>query len=82
MEFTEKVSALQSSAENQLPALNSLKKTETALVLPFFDVLGYNPFDVRDVEPDFNVGLGDKGMRTVDYALKREGAPLMLFFFF
>lgn len=79
MEFTEKVSALQSSAENQLPALNSLKKTETALVLPFFDVLGYNPFDVRDVEPDFNVGLGDKGMRTVDYALKREGAPLMLF---
>jgi len=79
MKFTEKVSALQSSAESQLPALNSLKKTKTALVLPFFKTLGYNPFDVREVEPEFNIGLGEQGMRAVDYALKREGAPLMFF---
>jgi len=78
MELTESISALQSSAESQLPALNSLKKTETALILPFFDVLDYNSFDVREVEPDFNVELGEQGMRTVDYALKRNGSPLML----
>jgi hypothetical protein len=79
MELPEKISALQSSAENQLPALSSQKRTETALILPFFNALGFDPFDVREVEPEFNVGLGDQGMRTVDYALKREGAPLMLF---
>lgn len=79
MNLTETVSALQSSAQSQLPALNSLKKTETALVLPFFDALGYDPFDVREVEPEFNVGLEEQGMKTVDYALKREGVPLMLF---
>lgn len=78
MELSENISALQSSAESQLPALNSLKKTETALILPFFDVLDYDSFDVREVEPDFNVELGDQGMRTVDYALKRDGSPLML----
>ncbi len=79
MELTERVSALQSSAQSQLPALNSLKKTETALILPFFSALGYDPFDVREVEPDFDVGLEEQGMKTVDYALKREGVPLMLF---
>ena len=77
MKLTEKVSALQSSAQSQLPALNTLRKTENALLLPFFDALGYDPFDVREVEPEFDVGLEEQGMGTVDYALKREGVPLV-----
>ncbi|PSQ91686.1 MAG: hypothetical protein BRD30_03020, partial [Bacteroidetes bacterium QH_2_63_10] len=39
--------------------------------------LGYDPFDVREVEPEFDVGLEEQGMGTVDYALKREGVPLV-----
>lgn len=77
MKLTEKISALQSSAQSQLPALNTLRKTENALILPFFEALGYDPFDVREVQPEFNVGLEEQGMGTVDYALKREGVPLM-----
>lgn len=42
-------------------------------------MLGYDPFNVREVEPDFEVGREGQGMKTVDYAVKKDGAPIMLF---
>ncbi len=79
MSFSDKISSLQSSAERQLHALGSKKKTENALILPFFKMLGYNPFDVREVEPEYEIGRGEQGTETVDYALKKEGTPTVLF---
>jgi hypothetical protein len=79
MSFSDKISSLQSSAERQLHALGSKKKTENALILPFFDMLGYNPFDIREVEPDYEIGREERGTETVDYALKKEGTPTVLF---
>ena len=78
MELLERLADLQASAEPQLGALNSKKKTENALLLPFFRALGYDPFDLREVEPEFYVGLEEQGMGPVDYALKIDGAPVML----
>jgi hypothetical protein len=78
MSFSDRISSLQSSAEQQLHALGSKKETENALVLPFVEALGYNPFDVRQVEPDYEIGPGDPGAKAVDYALKTEDAPAML----
>lgn len=78
MELLERISDLRSRAEGQLAALDSQRKTENALVLPFFKALGYDPFDVREVEPEFDVGLEEQGMKTVDFALKKQGAPVML----
>ncbi len=78
MEFSERVARLQSNAEEQRSAIDSPRKTEHALILPFFKALGYDPFDLRAVEPDFQVGLEAKGMSAVDYALKKEGIPVML----
>ena len=78
MDLIERISDLQSRAEGQLAALDSQRKTENALVLPFFKALGYDPFDVREVEPEFDVGLEEQGMKTVDFALKKQGAPVML----
>lgn len=79
MNLTSKIDTLQSSAERQLHALSSSKKTENALILPFFEALGYDPFNVREVEPDFEVGREGEGMRTVDYAVKKDGSAIMLF---
>lgn len=79
MSFSDRIASLQSSAERQLHALGSKKKTENALILPFLDVLGYNPFDVREVEPDYEIGREKGRTRMVDYAVKKEGTPIMLF---
>ena len=75
MDLADRLSMLQARVDGQRAALDRQKKTETALVLPFFDALGYDPFDVRAVEPEASLGEGDE---TVDYALKRDGTPVML----
>ncbi len=77
MDLANRLSILRARAEKQCTALDRQKKMETALVLPFFDALGYDPFDVRDVEPEASVEReGEKD--TVDYVLKKEARPVML----
>ena len=75
MDLADRLSMLRARADGQRPALDRQKATETALILPFFDALGYDPFDVRAVEPEAGVEGEDE---TVDYALKRDGRPVML----
>lgn len=78
MDLFQEIAALKSNAEDQLHALNTREKTKNALLLPFFSALGYNPFDVREVEPGFAVEVGEE-RRQVDYAVKRNGVPIMIF---
>lgn len=79
MRLSEPLSALKARAEHQLEALDTRDKTKNALLLPFFDVLGYDPFDVREVEPGHTVDLGDGEAVTSDYAVRVDGRPAMLF---
>lgn len=81
MALFDQISALRSKAEEQLPLLNTEKKVQNALLLPFFATLGYNPFDVREVEPEFMVVLEEGGTRTLDYAVKKNRSPAMLFLY-
>ncbi|GEM_PF-1806380 len=79
MRLSEPLSALKARAEHQLEALDTRDKTKNALLLPFFDVLGYDPFDVREVEPGYAVELGDGETVRSDYAIRVDGRPAMLF---
>lgn len=77
MDLSAQLDALRASAEEQRSMLDGQKRTEHALVLPLFQALGYDPFDVRHVEPNYEIGLSGQGMEAVDYALKRENRPLL-----
>jgi len=79
MALSEKLSALKGRAERQLDVLNSTEKTKNALLLPFFEALGYDPFDVREVEPEYPVDSEGEHPNAVDYAVRVNGAPAMLF---
>ena len=79
MSFSDEIAGLQSSAEEQLHALNTREKTQNALLFPFLEILGYDVFDVREVEPGFIIDAKDGNAEQVDYAIKRDGAPIMLF---
>lgn len=78
MGLAQKLSTLKDRAEDQGQALNTKDKTKNALLLPFFQMLGYDPFNVREVEPGPTVDLGG-GAEAVDYAVNIDGAPAMLF---
>ena len=53
-------------------------KTEIYLVEPFLDILGYNSRDPRDVHKRFVADVADRKGEKVDYALMRDGNPVVL----
>jgi hypothetical protein len=68
---------------NRIPQLTPHTKTEEAtkhsLVLPFIRALGYDPFDPTEVVPEFIADVGIKKGEKIDYAIIRDGKPILLF---
>jgi predicted type IV restriction endonuclease len=53
--------------------------TKTALILPFIRELGYDIFNPAEVVPEFTADVGIKKGEKVDYAIFRDGKPIILF---
>lgn len=51
--------------------------TRSYLIDPFLRVLGYDPNNPNDVKPEFTAAFVAKN-RKVDYALKKDGHPIIL----
>lgn len=79
MDFAEEIAAISSRANNQVDHLQTEEATKNALILPFIKALGYDVFDIQEVEPEFTADVGTKKGEKVDYAIKRDDTPTMLF---
>lgn len=64
------------TAENLVRTEEGVKN---ALVMPFIQALGYNPFNPLEVTPELTADVGTKKGEKVDYAIMRDGKPIMLF---
>ena len=53
--------------------------TKTAMVLPFIRELGYDIFNPKEVIPEFTADVGIKKGEKVDYAIFKDGTPIILF---
>src|SRR4030042_5419638 len=53
--------------------------TKNALVMPFINALGYNVFDPTEVTPELVADVGTKKGEKVDYAILKNGKPIILF---
>ena len=64
-------------------AANQRLQTEEAakqsLVLPFIQALGYDIFDHDEVVPEFTADFGGRQGGKVDYAIMRDGKPIIIF---
>jgi len=47
--------------------------------MPFIQILGYNVFDPLEVTPELVADIGTKKGEKVDYAILRDGKPIILF---
>jgi hypothetical protein len=79
MDLIDRLRELATRASKQLPHLGTEEATKTALVMPFIQALGYNVFDPTEVVPEFTADVGTKKGEKVDYAILRDGKPVMLF---
>lgn len=79
MDLIDRLRELSARATRQIEHLATEEATKTALVMPFIQALGYNVFDPTEVVPEFTADVGTKKGEKVDYAIVREGKPIMLF---
>ncbi len=78
MDFVEKIRALAAEVPRSLPAAKrSEASTSQFLVMPFFELLGFNVHNPNDVEPEFTADVGIL-REKVDFALKRDGKAVIL----
>ncbi len=66
----------------QIQSQRRLMKTEEATkmvsIRPFIHALGYDIFNLAEVEPEFTADAHSSGTERVDYVIKRDGKPIIL----
>ena len=79
MDFIDKLRDLSARIPNQLEHIQTEEATKNGLIMPFISTLGYNVFDPTEVMPEFCADVGTKKGEKVDYAILRDGQPILLF---
>lgn len=79
MDFIDRIRELAARIPKQLEHIQTEEATKNALVMPFIAGLGYNVFDPTELTPELNADVGLKKGEKVDYAILRDGKPIILF---
>ena len=80
MDLADRLREMSGRIKQRIDNVKTEEATKTALVMPFINhVLGYNVFDPAEVVPEFIADVGTKKGEKVDYAIFRNGDPIMLF---
>ncbi|MDP9992129.1 hypothetical protein J2W28_001157 [Variovorax boronicumulans] len=79
MDFIDQVRSLASRVAIAKDLLQTEEATKNAMVMPFIQLLGYNVFDPLEVTPELIADVGTKKGEKVDYAILKDGKPIMLF---
>ena len=59
-------------------ASRSEDATKNSLILPFIAALGYDIHEIDEVDPEYTADAGVKKGEKVDYAIIRDGIPILL----
>lgn len=79
MDFADRIRELANRIPLQLQHIRTEEATKNALVMPFIGALGYNVFDPMEVTPELDADVGVKKGEKVDYAILKDGKPIILF---
>lgn len=78
MDFIDKIKQLSERIESLKANLLTEEATKTALIMPFISALGYDVFNPLEVLPEMHCDIGTKKGEKIDYAILRDGEPIML----
>jgi hypothetical protein len=79
MDFIDHLRALSSRIATIKAMIQTEEATKNAMIMPFIQILGYNVFDPLEVTPELVSDVGTKKGEKVDYAILRDGKPIILF---
>ncbi len=79
MDFIDEVRTLAARVSAAKDMVQTEEATKNAMVMPFIHLLGYNVFDPLEVMPELIADVGTKKGEKVDYAILKDGKPIILF---
>lgn len=79
MDLIDQLRALSARIALTKDMVSTEEATKNAMVMPFIQALGYNVFDPTEVTPELIADIGTKKGEKVDYAILKDGKPIMLF---
>jgi predicted type IV restriction endonuclease len=79
MDFIDQLRALGARVATTKDLIQTEEATKNAMIMPFIQILGYNVFDPLEVTPELIADIGTKKGEKVDYAILRDGKPIILF---
>jgi hypothetical protein len=78
VDFVDQIKVLAAKIPSLSVNIKTEEATKNALVMPLINILGYNVFDPTEVVPEFTTDYGTKKGEKVDYAIFRDGKPIIL----
>lgn len=78
MEFTEQLAQFIKRVSSVKDAVQTEEATKTAIIMPFFAMLGYDVFNPNEFAPEFVADVGIKRGEKVDYAILQDGEPVII----
>lgn len=78
MGLKENLQSLSERAEKLVDQIKTEEATKQSLILPFFQMLGYDVFNPLEFCPEFDADFGVKKGEKVDYAILIDGTPILL----
>lgn len=78
MDFQARLAELSDKIRQSQTHVQTEQATKSAFIMPFLQLLGYDVFSPLEVVPEFTADVGIKRGEKVDFAILREGQPVML----
>jgi predicted type IV restriction endonuclease len=78
MDFIDQLKQLATRADQLKDKINTEEATKTSLILPFFQLLGYDVFNPMEFVPEYTADVGIKKGERVDYAILIDEKPVIL----
>ena len=79
MDFIDQIKQLSARIEKIKDGIQTEEATKTSMIMPFFQMLGYDVFNPLEFVPEFTADVGIKKGERVDYAIVDEdGTPQIL----
>lgn len=78
-DLIDEIRSLAAKIERTKDAVSTEEATKNAFIMPFIGALGYDVFDPTEVTPELTADVGVKKGEKIDYAILKDGKPIMIF---
>ena len=78
MDFNESIKQFSERVENMKDSVGTEEATKMSLIVPLFQILGYDVFNPSEFCPEYIADVGIKKGEKVDYAILEDGKPNIL----